>query len=363
MSELSVSQRKLIELVRAYMQNSSVIIMDEPTANLNSEETQILFRIIDEMKSKGSTIIYISHRMQEIFSLADRVTILRDGNLIATINSEHYDENRIISMMIGREISDMYPNRNNFIGEPRLCVKELTLPGSFKDATFTVHSGEIVGLVGLDASGANEVTKALYGLKHPTEGVILYNGIEKQMRNPSESIKNKIAFLPEDRKTQGLFLDQNLVSNITISSLKSKYSKKSFIRKKKELTDTKEIIRKIKIKANDIFSKPEELSGGNQQKVLFARWLMDKYSLLILEEPTRGVDIGAKAEIYLLMNQLAYAGMAILMYSSEMTELLGMCDRILVFSRGHLTASLDREEATQELILQNEMVKVKNNEN
>lgn len=357
MSTLSVSQRKMVELVRAYMQHSSVVIMDEPTANLNAEETSILFRIIDEMKHRGTTIIYISHRMQEVFSLSDRVTVLRDGRLIATLENEQYDENSLISMMIGRELSDMYPVRDFGVGDTVLEVEHLTLENHFEDVSFSVSSGEIVGLVGLDASGANDITKALFGLERPQSGTVTCKGRVLNNKKPADGISNRIALLPEDRKTQGLFLDQIMTSNMTVSAIKTKYSKFGFLNKKSETQDVEEMIRRIQIKANGLYTRPEELSGGNQQKVLLGRWLMDAYDVLIMEEPTRGVDVGAKSEIYALMNEMARQGLAIIMYSTEMLEVLGMCNRILIFSQGRLKATLNREEATQELIMQHALVR------
>ena len=357
MSQLAVSQRKMVELVRAYMQHSDVVIMDEPTANLNAEETSILFRIIDEMKKNGTTIIYISHRMQEVFSLSDRVTVLRDGQLIATLDNQAYDEHSLISMMIGRELTDMYPKRDNKIGDVTLTVDRLTLKGKFENVSFNVHAGEIVGMVGLDASGANDVTKTLFGIYTPDSGEVRCKGRPVKMKNPAESIANHLAFLPEDRKTEGLFLDQIMISNMTLSAMNTKFSKNSFILKKLEKEKTWDMIRRLKVKCNGLLSRPEELSGGNQQKVLLGRWLMEPYDLLIVEEPTRGVDVGAKTEIYMQMSEMVKTGASILMYSTEMLEILGMCDRVLVFSQGHLKAVLDRAEATQERIMEYALVR------
>lgn len=357
MDTLSVSQRKMVELVRAYMQHSSVVIMDEPTANLNAEESAILFRIIDEMKRRGTTIIYISHRMQEVFSLSDRVTVLRDGMLIATLEKEQYDENSLISMMIGRDLSDMYPDRDYSVGETVLNVEHLTLDGCFEDVSFSVSAGEIVGLVGLDASGANDITKALFGLKRPQKGTVTCKGRTLNLKKPADGIANRIALLPEDRKTQGLFLNQIMTSNITVAALKTKYSRFGFIKIADEVRDSLDMVQHIQIKANGLYTRPEQLSGGNQQKVLLARWLMDQYDVLIMEEPTRGVDVGAKSEIYTQINEMARQGLAIVMYSTEMLEVLGMCNRIMVFSQGKLKATLSRDEATQELIMQYALVR------
>lgn len=357
MSSLAVSQRKMVELARAYMQESTVVIMDEPTANLNAEETDILFRIIDDMKSRGTTIIYISHRMQEVFSLSDRVSVLRDGRLISTLERDQYDVNSLISLMIGRALSDMYPERKHQLSEPMLKVEHLTLGDFFQDVSFEVRAGEIVGLSGLDASGANAIAKAIFGLSEPPKGSVTCNGKTLSMRNPADSIANHLAFLPEDRKTQGLFLDQDMVTNTTVSALRGKFSRHGFLRRKLERSETADMMKRVRVKANGMHTRPEELSGGNQQKVLLGRWMADRYDVLMMEEPTRGVDVGAKSEIYTLMNQMVENGMALMIYSTEMLELLGMCDRILVFSQGKITACLPREEATQELIMQHALVR------
>lgn len=357
MRELPVSTRKMVEIARAVNQNASVVIMDEPTANLNAEEINALFHMIDMLKQKRTTIIYISHRMNEIFALADRVTVLRDGRKVATLNHDEYDEKSLISMMIGRELTEMYPERHAKLGEVVLDVKDFTLDGFFKNISFQVKAGEVVGFSGLDSSGATVLTKALFGLTEKPEGTVRIAGENLKMKNPSESIRQHVAYLPEDRKTQGLFLNQNIVYNYTISSLHSIFSRAGVINHKLEKDRSTDVSKNMKLKADGLHSKPNELSGGNQQKVLLGRWMLDTYKLLIMEEPTRGVDVGAKAEIYQQINHLAEQGVAVIMYSTEMMELLGMCDRILVFSAGNLTADLDKEKATQEKIMQHALVR------
>lgn len=357
MCELPVSGRKMVEIARAVSQQASVVIMDEPTANLNAEEINALFRMIDVLKEKQITIIYISHRMNEVFSLADRVTVLRDGKKVATLNSDEYDEKSLISMMIGRELTEMYPKRQVKTGEVVLDVQNFSLDGFFQDISFQVHAGEIVGLAGLDSSGATAVTKALFGLCNRTRGDVLCDGKKLKIKNPRNSIKQNLAYLPEDRKTQGLFLNQNLIFNYTISSLRTRFSKIGVIRKREEEENAKKVSKLLKVKAKGLYARPNELSGGNQQKILLGRWMLDDYRVLILEEPTRGVDVGAKSEIYSQINHLAEKGVAVLVYSTEMMELLGMSDRILVFSMGKLTASLSKEEATQEKIMRYALVR------
>ena len=357
MRELPVSSRKMVEIARAVSQNASVVIMDEPTANLNAEEINALFHMIDTLKKKETTIIYISHRMNEVFALADRVTVLRDGQKVATMNNDEYDEKSLISMMIGRELTEMYPERHAKIGETVLEVENLSLDGYFSDVSFQVKAGEVVGFAGLDSSGATAITKALFGLTETPRGEVRCDGTKLKMKNPGTSIRQYVAYLPEDRKTQGLFLNQNLVNNYTISSLHSLFSKASVINRKLEKVKSMEVSKILKLKANGLHSCPNELSGGNQQKVLLGRWMLDHYKVLILEEPTRGVDVGAKAEIYHQINRMAEQGLAVIMYSTEMMELLGMADRILVFSAGKLTASLDKSEATQEKIMEHALVR------
>lgn len=357
MRELPVSSRKMVEIARAMSHHASVVIMDEPTANLNAEEMAALFRMIDELKKNQTTIIYISHRMNEVFSLADRVTVLRDGKLIATLNNDQYDEKSLITLMIGRELTDLYPEREHNIKDAVLEVRNLSLGEHFKNVSFEVHKGEVLGLAGLDASGANAVTKTIFGLCGKPEGKVFINGVELDIVNPATSIKQGLAFLTEDRKTQGLFLNQNMVNNFTISALAEVFSKRAFLDKRKERLESDKMVGKLRVKTAGLHTRLSELSGGNQQKVMLGRWMLDSYKVLIMEEPTRGVDVGAKSEIYYHINKLAEAGLAVIMYSTEMTELLGMCDRILVFSSGELKAALSKEDATQERIMQHALVR------
>ena len=357
MRDLPVSSRKMVEIARAVNQNASVVIMDEPTANLNVEEMDALFRMIDELKKQHTTIIYISHRMNEVFSLSDRISVLRDGKLIATLDSADCNEKNLIPLMIGRELTDLYPQREHRIGEVVLDVKDFSLGNRFQNVSFQLHAGEVLGFAGLDSSGANAVTKTLFGLCGTPSGSVQCGGVKLESFKPAKSIKNNIAFLPEDRKTQGLFLNQNLVSNITISSLGHLFSRHSVLKRGDEVAASRNVVDRLHVKAAGLHTRPEELSGGNQQKVLLGRWMIDAYKVLIMEEPTRGVDVGAKSEIYAQINQLAEKGLAVIMYSTEMPELLGMCDRILVFSAGELTACLSQEEATQERILEYALVR------
>ena len=360
MSDLPVSTRKMVEIARAFRHKASVVIMDEPTANLNENEMRLLFNMIDELKKNKTTIIYISHRLNEVFRISDRVTVLRDGKLIETlVNNEDCNEKRLVSLMIGRELTEMYPSRSYNIGNKTvLDVKGLSLGKFYKDVSFELRSGEIIGFAGLESSGANAVTKTLFGLcGAPDSGKVVCDGKEVVISNPAASIERGIAFLPEDRKSQGLFLNQNLVYNLTTSTLKSVFRKGVVLDTAKEKSESLNMVKKLNVKAQGMYTRLSELSGGNQQKILLGRWMIDNYKVLIMEEPTRGVDVGAKTEIYHLINDLAENGLAVIMYSTEMPELLGMCDRILVFSTGKMVATLSKEEATQELIIKHALVR------
>lgn len=359
MKDLAISARKMVEIVRAFGQKASVVIMDEPTANLNEEEMAQLFRMIDELKRNRTTIIYISHRLNEVFRIADRVTVLRDGSLISTLdNNESCNESTLVSLMIGRELKDLYPTRQSSVAKTVLKVESLSLGSYFSDVSFSLHAGEVLGFAGLDSSGASAVTKTLFGLcRGVTKGKAICGGEALRIISPAASMAQGIAFLPEDRKTQGLFLNQNLIYNLTVSSLKTEFQKTGLLDTKAEIRESNRMVELLNIKTSGIRAKAGELSGGNQQKVLLGRWMIGNYKVLILEEPTRGVDVGAKFEIYQFINKMAAQGLAVIIYSTEMPELLGLCDRIMVFSAGKLTATLTKEEATQETIMQYALVR------
>lgn len=351
MRELSISSRKMVEIARAVSYNASVVIMDEPTANLNEDEMAVLFDMIAELKKQKVSIIYISHRLNEVFRLADRITVLRDGQLIKTMDGKECNEDKLITLMTGRKIDDLYPARKSKIGDTVFSVDNLQCRSLFKNVSFELKKGEILGIAGLDASGANDLTKAIFGLYGKVSGAISCNSKSYVVESPKKSIEQGVAYLPEDRKTQGLFLDHNLILNTTIGALEKKFKKKGLINIRREASETRNIVNTLKVKTHSLHTKLKDLSGGNQQKVLLGRWMMDKYDVLILEEPTRGVDVGAKVEIYQQINKLAEEGLAILMYSSELPELMGLCDRIIVFSEGRVTACISKEDATQEYIM------------
>ncbi len=352
MHSLNVSSRKMVEIIRALHRNASVVIMDEPTANLNQNELDALFEMIEELKRKQVTIIYISHRLREVFQLADRVSVLRDGRLIKTMDIGECTEKTLIRYMIGREVTDLYPKKDYVEDEIALSVKNLSVEGELRDVSFDLRRNEILGIAGLDGSGATSISKALFGLKKLQSGSVECDGKPLVLKNPKKSIAQGIAYLPVDRKTEGLFLNQNVKVNLSVSAMNTKFSrKKFFLKERTEVSASKDVVKNLVIKAHSLFTKVGNLSGGNQQKVLLGRWLMDTYKVLLLEDPTRGVDIGAKIEIYHVISKLVENGMSVVMYSSELPELLGMCDRIMVFRRGKIRAILSREEVTEEKIM------------
>jgi ribose transport system ATP-binding protein len=351
MEELSVSQRKMVEIARSVSINAELLIMDEPSANLNEDELKILFNMIDQLRKRNVTIIYISHRLREVFNMADRVTVLRDGNLVQTLAIEETDETSLVNLMIGRQLDEYYPVNQETPGDIVLQVNDLSVPGALKNVSFHLRKREILGLAGLAGSGGDVLTKVLFGLVKGYSGEMILDGEAFYPRNPRQCISEGISFVPEDRKTQGLFLNLSVRNNMSIISL-PKLSKFSFLNEKVEKAQVNELMKHLTVRPNDPKKQIRNLSGGNQQKVLIGRWLMEQYKILILEEPTRGVDVGAKMEIYQEINKLLEKDLAIIMVSSELPELLGMCDRILVFSEGKITAELNRSEATEEKIME-----------
>lgn len=350
MNELSVGQQQMVEIAKALMADAQVIIMDEPTAALTQSETHVLFNVVKSLREKGVSIVYISHRMEEIFELCDRITILRDGTYISTKNIKDTDMNDVVKMMIGREIGERYPAREVTIGAPVLEVQHLTCPGTFEDISFEVRAGEVLGVSGLMGAGRTEIMQAIFGNMPHVTGHILLNGTEIQNTNPYTAIKNGIGFITEDRKVEGLMLEESITKNISLANL-NRISKHNVLSKEQEQNLVQRGIDELRIRCSSSEQTCGSLSGGNQQKVIFAKWMFTEPKVLILDEPTRGVDIGAKKEIYMLINTLAAQGVAIIMVSSELPEVLGMSDRIMVVHEGHITGTLSKEEANQENIM------------
>lgn len=351
MKSLSVAGMQLVEIVKALSYDSKVIIMDEPTSAIADQEVEKLFEIINLLKSQGKAIIYISHKMDEIYKISDEITVFRDGQYIATKPSKELDYDTLITMMVGRELTDMFPKQKKSPKNKNvLSVQGITSYGKFNNVNFDLKQGEILGLTGLMGAGRTEIVEAIFGMRKLDEGAIYVNGNKVDIKTPMDAIKHRIAFVTENRKDEGLFLPMTIQKNISMVSM-DHLSSFGFIQNKEEKQVVSTLYHDLKIKAYSPQQKVETLSGGNQQKVVLAKWLLTKPNILILDEPTRGIDIGAKTEIYKLMSKLVQEGLSIIMISSEMPEVLGMSDRILVFCEGKLTGELNAKEATQEKIL------------
>ena len=352
MSTMPVSQRQMVEIAKAVSYNAKVIVFDEPTSSLTETEVEHLFRIINMLRDKGCGIIYISHKMEEILRISDDVTIMRDGQYVATRPASELTMDEIIRLMVGRELTNRFPPKTNVPGESILEVEHLS--GKYtrlKDASFQLRSGEILGIAGLDGSGRTEVLENLFGSMTKGGGTIRLHGKEIKNRNPRESIKNGFALLTEERRATGIFGIRDILDNTVISNLKSYLIGGICLSDKKMREDTDWAIQAMRIKTPSQKTQIRSLSGGNQQKVIIGRWLLTKPEVLLLDEPTRGIDVGAKYEIYELIINLAKEGKGVIMVSSEMPELLGVCDRILVMSGGQLAGEVDAKNTSQEEIL------------
>lgn len=350
MAELSVGQQQMVEICKALMADAKVIIMDEPTAALTQSETVALFKVIESLRKKGVSMVYISHRMEEIFELCDRITVLRDGSYIGVKKIPETNMNEIVKMMIGREIGERYPSRNVKIGKEVLKVKELTRKGTFHDVNFSVRAGEVLGVSGLMGAGRTEIMQAIFGNLSYESGTIEIDGKEVKISNPRQAMEHGIGFITEDRKTEGLMLDKSIRENISLCNLR-RISKSSVISREAEKNMVAEAIKDLHIKCFGSYHECNNLSGGNQQKVVLAKWILTNPKILILDEPTRGVDIGAKKEIYSIINKLAAQGVAIIMVSSELPEVLGMSDNIMVVREGEVRGIISYEEANQERVM------------
>jgi inositol transport system ATP-binding protein len=348
--QLSIAEMQLIEIAKAISNHAKVIIMDEPTSALSDKECEILFKIINDLKSKGVGIIYISHKIEEIFQISDRITVLRDGQYIATKNTNELDKNSLISLMVGREIENLFSSDSRVPSNAILEVRGITKKDKFENINFQVHAHEVLGIAGLMGAGRTEIARAIFGLDKIDSGEILLKGHKIEIRSPKDAIEKGIAYVSEDRKALGFIPEMSMIENISLSNLKN-YSKGGFIQTKKETKVSSQMADDLKIKAAGLNQKVINLSGGNQQKIVIAKALLTSPDLLILDEPTRGIDIGAKHEIYKLINQLANNGLAVIIISSELPEILGMSDRILVLSKGKQTAILNKQEASQEKIM------------
>ena len=350
MRTLSVAEMQLVEIVKAISLNSRIIVMDEPTSAITEKEATVLFAQIERLKKQGVAIIYISHKMDEIFRISDTITVLRDGQWIGTKPAKELDNDMLIKMMVGRELTDIYPKDPVEIGDVILEVKNLSIGKKVRDASFSLRKGEVLGIAGLVGAGRSELVETIFGLYPKTGGQIFLHGKEVHIKSAADAIKNKMALITEDRKQTGLNLIVSVKENIASVSI-GKLSNHGIVNDKKINEVSEKYIKELKIKTPDGNAIVGNLSGGNQQKVVLAKWLLDEPDIIIFDEPTRGIDIGAKRDIYLLINNLAKEGKAVIVISSEMAEVMGICDRILVMAEGRINGEVQREEFSQEVIM------------
>lgn len=346
---LSVANMQLVEIAKALTRDVKVLVMDEPTAPLTDAEVETLFEIVQMLKSKGVTIIYISHRIAEVFQISDRVSVLRDGKFIKTVMTNEVDRDELIRLMVGREVSDTYPKRDFAPGEVVLELRDVCGNG-VENVSFAVRSGEIFGLSGLVGAGRTETMRMIFGADPIDSGEVLLNGHPVHPKHPAEAVKLGIGLIPEDRKQQGLLLDLPIFTNISMATMWD-ISRFTVVNSRAEKENVNRLVEAVTIKTPSIAQLVRNLSGGNQQKVVLAKWLAANCKVLIFDEPTRGIDVGARHEIYKLMNELCRQGIAIVMISSDMEEILGMSDRIMVLCEGHQAGILEREAFSQETIL------------
>jgi ABC-type sugar transport system ATPase subunit len=350
MRSLSVGQCQLVEIIKAISCNARIIIMDEPSSAITENEVEVLFEQIRRLRSQKVSVIYISHKMEEIFKISDRITVLRDGELIGTKKASDLDTGQLIKMMVGRELSEVFPKKYLNPGETVLKVENLSYGNKVKNVSFELRKGEILGIAGLIGAGRSELAETIFGLRQKSGGTITVQGRVVSIDNPRDAIKNGIALITEDRKQTGLNLRGTVMWNITVVSIKL-LTKYGLLNRKNETSCAEEYSGKLRIKSPGIEAPVISLSGGNQQKVVISKWLVGNPDIIIMDEPTRGIDVGAKRDIYLLMGELAEAGKSVIMISSEMPELIGMCDRIIVLAEGKMTGSFTGPKYSQEDIM------------
>ncbi|CAN5164026.1 xylose ABC transporter ATP-binding protein [soil metagenome] len=355
---LGIGQQQLVEIAKALSQKAKILVLDEPTAALTESEVETLFTILKDLKSRGVGMIYISHKLDEVFTMSDRITVLRDGQTVGTQNTEDLTKNKIISLMVGREVGDIFPETTHDFGETALEVKNLTaydpdVPDKklVDNVSFSVHKGEVLGISGLMGAGRSELLMAIFGAwRGNSSGEIFVEGNKTNIDSPSDAIDHGIGFVTEDRKRFGLILEQTILDNLTLAGLKQ-ISGAFITHRSRERVATRRVMESLRVKANSPMTIAGTLSGGNQQKVVLGKWLLTKPKVLFLDEPTRGIDVGAKQEIYAEINKLAKEGLAIVMVSSELPEVLGLSDRILVLHEGKLTGEFSKIEATPEKVM------------
>jgi len=349
--ELRVAEQQMVEVAKALSLDARILIMDEPTAALTEHEIAELFATIQRLKEKGVSIVYISHRMEELFEIGDRVTVLRDGHSVGTYDVRGTSKSELIRLMVNRELTELFPKEKATRGPEILRVEGLSTEGVLKDISFSLHKGEVLGIAGLLGAGRTELARAIFGLDKVTSGTIYINGVSQKISSPRSAINSGLGFLTEDRKSQGLVLPLSVERNLCLSSV-DKFSRWGVMDTRQEQRAAGRYVKELRIKTPSLDQKVVFLSGGNQQKVVLSKWLCSQAELFIFDEPTRGIDVGAKAEIYQLMNRLTASGVAIIMISSELLEVLGMSDRILVMRGGRIAGEFSAEDATQERILQ-----------
>lgn len=353
MRRLSVAETQIVEIIKAVSQGAQIIIMDEPTSAIAEREAAQLFEHMFRLKNAGVAIVYISHKMDEIFTVSDQITVLRDGKLVDSRPAPELNPEMLVRKMVGRELNDIYPKRKKQVGQnasSALEVRGLSDGVKFEDVSFTVKRGEILGMAGLMGAGRTEVVECLFGLTPKTSGQVLINGSPTNIRNPREAIANKIALVSDDRKQKGLNLQASVGENISLLKLAA-FSNLGIINRQRENAGIQEYMKRLNVKAQGPASPVTSLSGGNQQKVVLAKWLLSEPEIIVFDEPTRGIDVGAKHEIYLLLNELADQGKAVVMISSEMSEVIGMSDRVIVMADGHIAGELSGGDITQEAIM------------
>ena len=348
--KLSAPEQQAAEIARALALNAKIIIMDEPTSYLDLKETEHLFDIIRSLKSQGITIIYISHRLEELFQIVDRATVLRDGKLVGTLESKEMSKSALIQMMVGRPLSLTFPKKSKYRGEKVLSVKNLVRKGVLQNISFCVYKGEILGIAGLVGSGRTELVRCIFGLDPVDEGEIYINGVRIDDNNPRKAMKYGIALVPEDRKGDGLMASLSVQENVTLPIL-NRISRFKYVNDKQGKKEVEKVVKELDIRLSNINQEMGSLSGGNQQKVILGKWLLLNPNLVILDEPTHGIDVGVKKEIYYLMRELCNKGVAVMIISSELPEILGMSDRIIIMSEGRIVTKVSSDEATEEKIL------------
>jgi ribose transport system ATP-binding protein len=351
LGKLGIGQQQLVEIAKAIALDAKLIIMDEPTSSLSAQEVEQLYKVVEELRRKGIGIIFISHRLEEIRHLGDQITILRDGFKIETLPVKTTETDYWIELMVGRSLDEKFPKQSFKLGKEGFRVEDLVVAGTVEPANFTVRYGEIVGISGLVGAGRTELARAIFGVDHHKGGKIFIDGREIRIKSPRDAINAGIAFITEDRKSEGLLLDLTLDFNMAIANMDKFKGNIGLLDLKAMRSEAENYVRELKIRPGNIELHSRNLSGGNQQKVVIAKWLCTQAKVFIFDEPTRGIDVGAKVEVYRLMNQLVENGSIVIMISSDLPEILGMCDRVLVMSEGKLTADLPIQEASQERIM------------